>query len=310
MKPRRRRTLGNNPEAIPVPEDRSEIMNKRTGKCTVEVFWAEVAHFGWGTKTTDCDAIKRDILERWDDEFTEGFREHCDAFEHALYEKVERYERANDVSCECGDDGFGDLLSHMVGLGKEYFEACMADPSIVVERGQRSDYVEKFSYGIPYTAEAPEETLEEAMAQARARAERCRHPDEEEATEDEILMRAYSRLLGDRAEVEPRYYGAWARVNARELEALMDSEWGDQFGGDLVMVVSAFADVAKNEPEHMLKVSKKVHEALDRIEEKRHEIIAAEEARLKKLRSLSHASCENLVGDIEKNFGGDREEAC
>lgn len=123
-------------------------------------------------------------------------------------------------------------------------------------------------------------------------------------------MRVYARRLGDRAEFEPRYYGAWARVNARELEALMDSEWGDQFGGDLTKVVSAFTDVSKDEPHHMLKVSKEVREALDRIEEKRDEIIAAEEARLKKLKSLSHASCENLVGDIEKNFGGDREEEC
>lgn len=159
-------------------------MIKRTGQCTVDIFWEEVAHFGWGTKTTDYDAIKKDILARWDDEFVKSFEEQCRDFEGALYQKVEAYEQEHGVSCECGDDGFGDLMSHMVGLGKEHFEACMADPMMVVKRGQHSYYVEKFSYCIPHLATAPKETLEEAMAHVRAAAERQRRPDEEEATED------------------------------------------------------------------------------------------------------------------------------
>ena len=175
------------------------MMNKRTGECTQETFWVEVAHFGWGTKTTDHKAIKREMLERYDDAFLRSFHAVYDSFASMLYQRVDAWEKANEESCGCGDDGFGDLLSHVIGLGKDTYEEAMEDPRSVVKRGQKSDYTEKFSYSFPYPAVAPKETLEEAQAKIRKeREERC-YRDEDSVSEDSVLREALHRVLGDRA---------------------------------------------------------------------------------------------------------------
>lgn len=284
-------------------------MEKTTGQCTPEQFWANVAAIGWGTKTTDCDAVKRTLLVLWDDEFNASFQDRLHGFEDALRQKVEEYEEDNDVSCECGDDGFGDLLSHCVGLGKEYYELCLEEPEWVVSRGQRNDYTDLFSSCFPAVPDAPKgETLKEAMAHVRKECERCRPLNEEPESEDSILMQAYTRILGDRADKEPRYFGAWARESARELEALLDSEFGPEFGKDLIAVVSAFAVVAKNEPDYMVSRGKAIVKALERIEKRRREILAAQQARLASLKEFAYWSYRNMVTDIVAAVGGGGEE--
>ena len=68
-----RRFSGNKPGVIPVSGG-DMTRPKMTGECTVQEFWIEVAHFGWGTKTTDFRAIKREILRRYDDVFLKNFQ--------------------------------------------------------------------------------------------------------------------------------------------------------------------------------------------------------------------------------------------
>lgn len=65
-----------------------------------------------------------------------------------LYKRIEEYERANDTHCGSygGDDSFGDMIHHVIGLGEEKFNEIMEDPSQLNDM----DYVESFSYCIPY----------------------------------------------------------------------------------------------------------------------------------------------------------------
>lgn len=284
-------------------------MNKMTGECTEDLFWEAVAAIGWGTETTDSGAVKSKLLDLWDDDFIASFRGLLHDYESRLYHRVEKYERANDVSCGQGDDGFGDLIAHCVGLGKEHYMSCLDDPGLVVKRGHAKygtpeSFVENFGYCIPYAPIAPKETVEEAVAKIRKEREE-RGYDDERLDEDALLMEAYSRVMGDKAHKEPRYYGAWARRQKVELEALMDSEFGVQFGVDLPFVVGAFTDVAKNEPEHMLERAEKVKAALGRIEAKRRELIEEFRRRTAVVEGMSYWGCRNMVTDIEENFGGE-----
>lgn len=279
-------------------------MDKMTGECTVDLFWGEVAHFGWGTKTTGYDAIKREMMERYDDVFLRSFHAVYDSFASMLYQRVDAWEKANEESCGCGDDGFGDLLSHVIGLGKDTYEEAMENPQSVVRRGQAGSYDEKFSYSFPYPAIAPRETLEVAQAKIRKEREERDCFDAEPVSEDSVLMEALHRTLGDQAEQDPRLYGARAREQKVQLEALMMSEFGSHFGADLPFVVGVFAEVAKDAPKRVLeRDALKVVRALERIQEKREELLEDFQERAEVLDRFSYWGCRNMVTDIQDHFG-------
>jgi len=282
-------------------------MTKMTGSCSLEQFWQITAEIGWGADT-DCGAVKSRLLDLWDDEFIASFRGHLDELVGALRQRVEDHEQRERVSCECGDDGFGDLINHCVGMGREEYERCMEDPGLVVARGRASAYVENYSYCFPYEARDPGRPVAEVVEEIRAEREaRGLAHDEDGVDEDELLMEAYMRVRGDKAQKEPCYYGAWARRVGRELEQLMDSEFGPDFGPELPRAVAAFTDVAKNEPEQMLPHAAEIKAILDRIEKRRAEMVRDFERRLTVLRDFPYWSCRNLVSDIEENILGESE---
>lgn len=65
-----------------------------------------------------------------------------------LYKCIEKFERANDTHCGGygGDDSFGDMIHHVIGLGEAKFNEIMEDPSKL----NGMDFVESFSYCMPY----------------------------------------------------------------------------------------------------------------------------------------------------------------
>lgn len=110
-------------------------------------FWSEVAALGWGTKTTDCDVIKKSLLKRWTPAKAEEMREVFSALKGRLYKVLDK------VVDGVGDDGFDDLRSHIIGLGREEFERVLAEPKLAQKRIDKHDFVESFAYCLPYGAE-------------------------------------------------------------------------------------------------------------------------------------------------------------
>ena len=64
-----------------------------------------------------------------------------------LYKTVGAYESTNGgLGNYGGDDSFGDLLDHAIGLGEKFYNAMLDQPELL----GRLDYVENFCYSIPY----------------------------------------------------------------------------------------------------------------------------------------------------------------
>lgn len=150
-------------------------------------------------------------------------------------------------------------------------------------------------------------TDDKQEAELRQAVERIRDQmterDEGAPDEDEVLMEACVQVLGAEALENPRYYGAWARRVGRELEALMDGEFGPGFGPDLVVLVSALTEVAKNEPALALSRREELAAALDRAEERRDALAEELRRRLRVLEDAPLKALRIMVDDIERNFG-------
>ena len=128
------------------------MSNKVEGPITAELFWEEVALIGWSDNPERkfYNKAKARLLRRWSGEFLEEFDEMKDELYSKLYTAVTKTEEATGERTGCGDDGFGDLLNHVIGLGREEYEAAMKDPMRVIKRGQAYNYKESFGYCIPY----------------------------------------------------------------------------------------------------------------------------------------------------------------
>lgn len=117
-------------------------------------FWAFIKPFGWGTKTTDYDAIEKAIMRKLSAEEADDLDQTFRRLKGRLYKRIEDWERENDRHLGLGDDGFDDLLSHIVGLGKREYDAVMANPELAYERaqaryGSKDGFTESFSYALP-----------------------------------------------------------------------------------------------------------------------------------------------------------------
>lgn len=118
-------------------------MTKTKIKMTVDEFWVEVAEIGWGTKTTDNKKVKRTLMRKG--------QEFCKEFERN-YEEVDT--ALLKAGCDLhGGDSAGDCRSHIIGLGKEAYDAVMADQKVGEARYESGDYTEKFSYCFPYKSD-------------------------------------------------------------------------------------------------------------------------------------------------------------
>lgn len=269
----------------------------RTGTCTPDLFWAEVEHIGWGDKTTDCDAIKKELLGRWDSDFMRSFKELYNKLESQLYEHVSEWAHANDYFSELGEDGYGDLISHVVGLGKTAYEAGMEDPKTVVERGRAYKFEEKFSFSLPDPPRGEGLTYEEALAKVRAEHNMDGFDSEEDA-ELFFQMEAYELILGEKCNEEPRYYALWAKRDLPDLEELVGSQYAPHLD-DLEYVHESLCKIAEGD---LSPISKKLGEAAKRLREERDSI---HEQALAELAVLDPRgwSIDNLVGDALKNLG-------
>jgi len=217
-------------------------LSKRTGAFEDEdTFWAAVAECDWGTRCRQergYNSLKREILKNWDAAFIGSFRKKVSEKLGEFEEAITKWESHNQ-QLPVGDDGYSDLKYHIVGLGREVFDATVKSPKLAYKRAQKCDYVESFCYAVPYEEDLPQEmTMEEARTKARAELNSWRsRRDEPGPTEDEVEMRALSLKYGDLVEQIPEYYAARARTELSWVKGLLDSPLAERVGLERLAVL-------------------------------------------------------------------------
>lgn len=121
-------------------------------------FWRIVDGLGWGTKTTDYKALNKYLRKTLSEEGVGSLRTTLSKVESRLYKAIEGWERESGKSCGLGDDGFSDLIAHIVGLGKKEYDAVLRDPQQAYDRahakyGTKGGFTESFNYAIPYESD-------------------------------------------------------------------------------------------------------------------------------------------------------------
>jgi len=114
-------------------------------------FWAAVERINWPGLCQDEEIDFNEIREFLLKEFGE---DSCKCFfglhrrkYRALQELMRAYDKNNEA--QVSDDGLWDLCAHIVGLGKEEYEAALLNPRIIVDRGRSNKYRENFGYCFP-----------------------------------------------------------------------------------------------------------------------------------------------------------------
>lgn len=170
------------------------IMKNRTGTCSEYVFWDCISEICWPIENTDLAKAK--ILRSWTPEFCQSFR--AIANEKVLI--VSRAARSEmDADDWIGDDGFGDLCWHVVGLGKPIFEDEVSNPGKLSERIRNGDFRESLDYVIPH-APSTSRSLEEW---AKVMGMDLGNPNTER-----MWMQS---VKGDWVMMEPSHYSKWAK---------------------------------------------------------------------------------------------------
>lgn len=205
--------------------------------------WAEVDSPAAGTRTRieqrrRTDDIERTLLHTWTPDFTDGFRERMREVQSELAEAVTAWETRNGGDLiSLGDDGFSDLLWHIVGLGRDEWQRCIDNPQRVKARADKDDFVECWSYCIPDTGR-PYSAWEATEKRLR-----------EQGSTDAHIEYVKWNQQGDFAKVEPGYYKAWARLVLEDWEGDKRlPEWTHEARTDYEKVTAALRDVANADP--------------------------------------------------------------
>ena len=113
--------------------------------------WKDIEEINWevhSKKSRGYEEAKLYILRNFTKSRCTKIREFVNERFDDLYEFIQTFEYVNDTHCGDygGDDSFGDMIHHVIGLGEDKFEEIMKDPSKL----NGMDYTESFSYCLPY----------------------------------------------------------------------------------------------------------------------------------------------------------------
>lgn len=127
-------------------------MSPTAPKMPLNQFWDIVTELAWGA-LLDFQAVREAFRTRVADVADrEAFESTFHGLRVALANAIEKTERSTRTNCQCGDDSFNDLTSHVVGLGRAIYEAELADPSLAITRGRQGRFTESFAYIFNETA--------------------------------------------------------------------------------------------------------------------------------------------------------------
>lgn len=114
--------------------------------------WAEIAKLGWGHWSNDFHRVGKLLWRLYTPETIVALRMFVGVRVSELYKRVAQWEIENDRRLKIGsDDGFSDVLHHVVGMGKSEFRESFADPTRLERRynskyGSPEGYKESFLY--------------------------------------------------------------------------------------------------------------------------------------------------------------------
>lgn len=108
-----------------------------------EINWSELSK-----KKRGYEEGKRYMLENFTLKRSKEINDFVNKCFSKLYKRIEEFEQANDTHCGSygGDDSFGDMIHHIIGLGEATFNEMMEEPSKLND----IEFVESFSYCMPY----------------------------------------------------------------------------------------------------------------------------------------------------------------
>lgn len=284
-------------------------MKDRVGVCDEETFWEAVEEIGWGTPTKEFfEQIKSQIFSAWSEEFFHSFTKLLYEKKNALARRIEVFEEANDTSCGVGDDGFSDLTSHIVGLGRREYEATMKDPWCAIHRASNWEFQESFLYCFSdltfprsdLTFEEAEQEIRQEMA--RVYGEGLGFPaDEQEGKDTELLdlkvkQEALERVQGYAVYRNPKYYALWAQQELIRLDR-MPTTFRERLT-NLQTVMESLQAIAK---EDLSPLGPQLQKSVEALREERKELYDALMQEAQAVRP--DWGINNLVSDALEKFG-------
>ena len=130
--------------------------------------WALIEEINWKSRSRTrrgYEGGKQFLLDNFTKETCDALRDFAKKQKDALYKRVDTYQKENNCSCGDwgGDDSFGDMLWHVVGLGEDIYNMIMDNPKLL----DRIDFVESFSYCLSYEYEYEKELDDPELRDAK-----------------------------------------------------------------------------------------------------------------------------------------------
>lgn len=129
-------------------------------KLTDKSFWKMVDELQWNrlSKIDDRNKYKHTealvvvpFFRKYGEETCIEFSKMVTCKHNELHDGVRKYEIEHNVYSVNSDDGYSDMLYHVVGLGESIYNKSLNSPELVVELGNKGDYKECFGYLLHFT---------------------------------------------------------------------------------------------------------------------------------------------------------------
>ncbi len=118
-------------------------------------YWNIIASMGWAEATMSgerrpYERIKREFMETYSEQVAQDFGEWYRLMYRQLVNAYDGDPRANEERYGnfSGDDSFGDMMDHVMGLGETYYDHVIANFKLL----NKLQPVESFSYCIPHVS--------------------------------------------------------------------------------------------------------------------------------------------------------------
>lgn len=113
--------------------------------------WEILESVKWGTdyKTIDDTAVKFALAHRLGEEDAECLWRFFQRQTARVSTAINKWERATNNSVDLGDDSFGDLCAHIVGMGRAMVDEVVAQPEVAYALAVSGKFGESFAYCIP-----------------------------------------------------------------------------------------------------------------------------------------------------------------